>query len=74
MREQSRTQRACADAQAASANFVRQSLNSTGAIDCEEMRTGCGGQLTDNGDSPGGYSYFDIDTSPDTNVSNTLKL
>jgi dienelactone hydrolase len=42
-------------------------------FDCEDMRSGCAGHLGDNDGWPGGYSYLDVDTSPDVSVPTTLK-
>jgi hypothetical protein len=36
------------------------------------MRAGCGGRLTDSDGWPGGYSYLNIDTSPDRSAPTTL--
>ena len=35
-----------------------------GRFDCEDMRAGCPGVLSDDG-QPGDYSYLAVDTSPD---------
>jgi hypothetical protein len=36
-----------------------------GAFDCENLRRGCGGALSDDDGFPGQYSYLKVDTSPD---------
>ena len=42
-------------------------------FDCENMRSGCNGRLTDSDGWTGDYSYLHLDTSPDTSLPGALK-